>query len=144
MAMYDALLVFCKDKEIKAAFQSDAIDFRQTHPTSGALQLFLNLSFPVNGAGTGSVTFTLQDSADGSSDWKDVLGFTLAATACTGDSPQAVTLPVKHRRYLRLATTLSSGAAITAGKVTAFINDGYDLIPLDKKQGVTYFPDATA
>lgn len=142
--MYDALLVFCKEKEIKTAFQSDAIDFRQTHPTSGATNLFLTLAFPVDGAGTGNVTFTLQDSADGSADWKDVLDFTLAATACTGKSPQAISLPIKHRRYLRLATTLSQSAAITAGKVTAYVSDGFDLMPQDKPQGVTYFPDATA
>ena len=145
MAMFDSLLQLCNGKEIKTAFNTDAIDFRQAHPTTGAgaQPLYLNLVFPEDGAGTGSVTFALQDSANGSDDWKDVTSITIVGTDCKGTAPRAMALPITHRRYLRLATTLSQSAAITKGKVTAFINDGYGLPIQDKKQGVEFFKDAT-
>lgn len=145
MAMFDYLLLLCEAKPFKTAFQSDGIDFRQKHPTTGAnaTPLFLNIVFPEDGAGTGDVTFALQHSDDGSSDWSDLFSVTVKGADCKSASPQMATLPITHKRFVRLSVTPGSGAALTAGKVTAAISDGYDLPPQQAKQGVEFFADAT-
>lgn len=143
MAMFDLSLLFCTEKEFKTAFQTDAIDCRQESPTTGAnaSPFYLVLSFPTAGAGTGSVSFTLQDSADGSTGWRDVVGFTGAVAELTPSGPMALAMPVKHRRYVRLSVAPASGASITAGKVTAFINENYTLLPTARREGSEWYAD---
>lgn len=144
MAMFDLELLLAEKKALGTAFESDAIDFKQEHPTTGANggKLYLCVTFPVKAAGTGSVSFKIQDSADGTS-FADVAALTVDVADLSDGFPVALPMPLVHKRYVRLATELGTGASITAGQVTAYIGDGYELMPSAKKEGLEYFKDAT-
>ena len=131
--MFDHKLLFCEAKALNAAADSDVLDFGQEHPNLGSLaKLFVVLTFPEDGAGSGAkVAFELQDSAD-KSDFAAVSSVTLDAASCTGQV--ILPLPVRHRRYLKLKLTPSG--SVTAGKVTAVIADSFNLPPEDKIQGI--------
>lgn len=141
MAMFDLSLLLAENKEIKSAFTSDAIDFRQPRPTTGASAnpFYVVIAATEQGAGTGTVAFTLQDSADGSSDWQDVASVSVAPAALVPASTAAFAMPITHRRYVRFKIAPASGASITAGKVTAYINEGFELMPREKREGVEWY-----
>ena len=87
------------------------------------LYLFVNVSQTFTAAGAGTLTATLQDSADNSS-FADVasLGpFTLAQL--TAGRGFYVGLPIPTRRYTRVNYTVGTGP-MTAGILSAHIVDG--------------------
>lgn len=87
------------------------------------LYLMLNVSTTFTAAGAGTLTATLQDSADNSS-WADVASFgTLALAQLVAGMKYWVGLPIPTRRYLRVNYTVATGP-MTAGVVSAHIVDG--------------------
>ena len=132
--MFDLSMQLCANKSIATAITSDAYDFGQEKPNSGAWAspIYLVVHPTVAGTGTGTtnaVTFILEDSADGS---------TFAPVASLGAVPGAdikhdlaLSLPVRHRRYVRLKTSVTG---TVTGTVTAYLSNGYSL-PMDVKKG---------
>ena len=131
----DKLLELCNAQAAGTALTGTAIDLKQEHPNLGSMTPpFVMIITPAAVAGTAPITFNLQDSADGSSDWK-----TIATTTITADdfTEQAVVpLPVQHRRYLRLATTVDTSSSKTAtGTFSAVLNNVYELKRTAKVEG---------
>lgn len=125
--MIDLESVFGEGKDLAAAITSDSVDFHQDKPNSGLWdgRLFVLVCFPTVGSGTGTVTFNVQDSADNSS-----FATVLSCGPIAGTSlahPIAIPLPVEHKRYVRVTTTVSG---TVAGKASLFLADGATL-PVD-------------
>ena len=79
---------------------------------------------------------TLQDSADGKT-YADVLSSgALTAAEIAEEKGLILPLPVKHRRYLRLAFT--PGGTPTEGTATAFLSDVISLPISYRKTGVEF------
>lgn len=125
--MIDLETVFCEDKDLAAAITSDAVDFHQDKPNAGLWDgpLYVVGVFPTKGSGTGTVTVNIQDSADGST-FANVLS-SGAIKGTSLDHPIVLPLPVEHRRYLRVTTTVSG---TVAGKGSFFLADAASL-PVD-------------
>ncbi len=103
--IYDKLLSLCEDKDLATAITSSAVDLGQEKPNLGATKTpFYLIVFTSGAAGTGTVTFKVQQSDDNST-FTDLLSFTVAGTAMK--EQMAVALPIEHGRYVRLATTIS-------------------------------------
>lgn len=119
----DAELIFAKNADLKANFTSSAIDLGQKNPDLGmCTPLFLVLYPGDDGAGTGTITVNLQDSADGAS---------FATIASTGamkvaglKQDVAIAFPTSHRRYVRVTTI---GATVSAFTGTIAIADNFDV-----------------
>ena len=132
--MLDLKLVLCENKSLASAITSDTLDLVQEKPDTGTYPMFIVLLFPTAGTGAGStnaVTFKIQDSADGSTDWKDVaLTPAIGGQDCKGF--MVMPMPIKHRRYVRLASTV---AGTVTGNVTAYMSDQYPIDVDYKMQG---------
>lgn len=140
--MMDFKLVFCEAKSLASTITSEVLDFTQEMPNSGTYPLYMILRFPQAGTGAGStnsVTFKLQDSADGSSDWKDV-AVTPAIAGVDLKGVLVLPMPMKHRRYVKLVTTVEG---TVTGTVTAYISDQYP-IAVDYKIEGFHFTEPTA
>ena len=135
--MIDFEQAFCEDKSLAAAITSDPVDFHQAAPNAGGWdeRLYALAFFPTKGSGAGTVTFTLQDSADNKT-YTDVLS-TGPIVGSDLVAPVAIPLPLKHRRYLRVKTALSG---TIAGSASIFLADAANL-PMDSKvQGIDIVP----
>lgn len=126
--VYDELLSMAEDKGLGTAITSTAVDLGQGKPGSGALKPpFYALLFTKGATGAGSVTFKIQDSDDNST-FTDAVSFTLTA----GKIPEnmAIPLPLTHKRYVRLATTVTATDSNTvAGTlVKAVLHNEFELV----------------
>jgi hypothetical protein len=87
------------------------------------LYLMINVSQTFTAAGAGTLTATLQDSADNSS-WADIASLgTLSLAQLVAGMKYWVGLPIPTRRYTRVNYTVATGP-MTAGIVSAHIIDG--------------------
>lgn len=133
--MMDLALVFTEDTSLASAITSDIIDLGGKSGLGGfAKPMYLALAFPTAATGTGSVTFNVQDSANGST-----FATKLAATVAAADmkKPIYIPMPVEHEQYLRMTSTVSG---TVGGKVTAYIADG-TVIPANVKvEGMDIVP----
>lgn len=122
--MYDAELVFCRDKSVTTAITTDAVDMRTNVVTTGQKPLYLVI-FPTEdiAADTATVTFNLQASEDNQT--YTTVASTGPLTAAKLGSGVALPLPTRCGRYLRMSTT-NSTTAPTAGKITAYIFDKFN------------------
>lgn len=126
--VYDELLSMAEDKGLGTAITSTAVDLGQEKPGLGALKPpFYALLFTKGATGAGSVTFKIQDSDDNST-FTDAVSFTLTA----GKIPEnmAIPLPLTHKRYVRLATTVTATDSNTvAGTlVKAVLHNEFELV----------------
>lgn len=65
------------------------------------------------GAVTGSCAGKIQDSADGSTDWQDVTGWTFTSASAAGQ--QSITISADGcRRYIRYLGTITTGPSVMA------------------------------
>ena len=126
--VYDELLSLAENKGLGTAITGTAIDLGQEKPGLGALKpAFYALLFTSGATGAGTVTFKIQDSDDNST-FADVSSFTLTASKIPEN--MAVPLPLTHKRYVRLATTVSATESNTvAGTlVKAVLHNEFELV----------------
>jgi len=126
MIIDKALQVSSEQAVTSSAASTDVIDTGQATPDLGVADLYLVITTDeaATAAGSATVTFSLQDSADNSS-FADV-----AVTAAIGKATlvagyqHVIPLPTKLRRYLRAYYTVATGP-LTAGKFSVQIVAGY-------------------
>nr|DAG38715.1 MAG TPA: major capsid protein [Caudoviricetes sp.] len=126
--VYDELLSMAEDKSLGTAITGTAVDLGQEKPGLGALKPpFYALLFTKDAAGAGSVTFKIQDSDDNST-FTDAVSFTLTAGKIPAN--MAIPLPLQHKRYVRLATTVTATDSNTvAGTlVKAVLHNEFELV----------------
>lgn len=134
--MFDAGMILCEGKSIATAITSESYDFGQAAPASGAYADPIVVVVQAKGATTGagssnSVTFKIQDS-DNDSTFADVL----TLPAVPGEDVAAglvIPLPIKHRRYVKLVTTVTG---TVTGTIDAWLSNGYTLPMSHAKQGI--------
>lgn len=126
----DKLLQVSDDQAVTATAPStDVIDFGQTTPNTGMtdrLHMVITVGETVTATGAATVTFTVQDSANGSA-FADVVASAAVSKASLAAGAQVVIpMPVQHRRYVRLNYTVDTGP-LTAGKFSAQVVAGLQL-----------------
>lgn len=127
----DTLLDLCADKDLSAGITSNALDLGQESPNLGSLtKPFMLILMSKDAGGTGTVTFKLQDSANNST-FTDILSFT--QTGSSVPNYQVFPMPVKHRRYLKLVTTVTG--TVTGTLKLATLDQTYELPRTTKVQG---------
>lgn len=137
--MMDKQLVFCEGKAATATFQSDKIDFGHDFPTTGLNDRPLYVVVQAVGtkaAGTGTLTVSVESSADGSTGWEAAIS-SGALKADQLNAGVAIPMPIKHDRYVRLNCTAST-TALTAGTVTAYLTDAINVPMNVPKVGIEY------
>lgn len=132
MAILDKFLQYSDKQAITAtAVSTNVVDAGATKNAAigrdlGAgtpLFLAVNISQDFAASGAGTLTVTLQDSADNSS-FADVASFgTLSLAQLKAGQRYWVGLPIPTRRYTRVNYTVATGP-MTAGVVSAHIVDG--------------------
>lgn len=135
----DKLLQLCSAQDAKTALTGAALDLTQEYPNLGSLTPpFMLIVTPSGVSGTAPITFNIQDSADNSA-WNTVISFTIKADDLK--EVIAVPMPVKHRRYVRLTTTVDTTESKTAtGTFSAILNNVYDLSRTKKFEGADITP----
>lgn len=126
--VYDELLSLAENKGLGTAITGTAIDLGQEKPGLGALKpAFYALLFTSGATGAGTVTFKIQDSDDNST-FADVSSFTLTASKIPEN--MAVPLPLTHKRYVRLATTVSATTdnKVEGTLVKAVLHNEFELV----------------
>lgn len=126
--IYDELLSLAENKGLGSAVTGTAVDLGQEKPGLGALEPpFYALLFTSGATGAGSVTFKIQDSDDNST-FTDAVSFTLTAGKIPAN--MAIPLPLQHKRYVRLATTVTATDSNTvAGTlVKAVLHNEFELV----------------
>ena len=134
--MVDLEMKLCSAKSVATTFTSDAYDFRQVAPNSGAWADPVVVVIHPTKAGTGagasnSVTFVVEDSENGSSYATLVQSAAIPGADIKRDI--VIPLPVRHRQYVRLKTTV---AGTVTGTVDAYLSTGYNLPMEHKKEGI--------
>lgn len=120
--MIDYELVLAEKQDFKAAVTTKAVDLGQKTPNIGLLERALWFVFVPSdvSAGTGSVTFTLEDSEDGEA-------FTSVAAYGPIDAKKIVRdvafpFPLHHRRYVRVKTAVTGTVSTLAGTLAVADN----------------------
>lgn len=112
-----------------SAPSTDTIDFGQAKPNTGLhdrLEMVVTVGATATAAGAATVTFAIQDSADGTS-FADVLASAPVPVANLAAGAQVVIpMPVQHRRYVRLNYTVDTGP-LTGGTFSAQVVEGIQL-----------------
>lgn len=141
MACFDLEMQLCAAKSIATAITSDAYDFGQPAPNSGAWAdpIYLVIHPTVAGTGTeaatNGVTFSIDDSDDGS-DFTSILTLPAMAGADVKEDI-VIPLPVKHRQHVRLSSTIKG--TIT-GTIDAYLTTSFGLPNQYKKVGIDIVP----
>lgn len=141
MACFDLEMQLCSARSIAAAITSDAYDFGQPAPNSGAWAdpIYLVIHPTVAGTGTeaatNGVTFSIDDSDDGS-DFTSILTLPAMAGADVKEDI-VIPLPVKHRQHVRLSSTVKG--TIT-GTIDAYLTTSFGLPNQYKKVGIDIVP----
>lgn len=113
--MIDYELVLAEKQDFKAKGTTKAVDLGQKTPNIGLLERALWLVFVPSDvpAGTGSVTFTLEDSEDGKQFTPVAAYGPIAAEKIVRDV--AFPFPLHHRRYVRVTTAVTDTGSTRAG-----------------------------
>lgn len=122
----DSLLeLSIKQAVTTSATSTNVVDFGTTKPNTGnaAHNLYAVFTIPESFAG-GSLTISLQDSADGTNFANVISGVTVTATATDlkAGSQYVIPMPVSHRRYIRAYYAVTG--SMTAGKINCAIVSG--------------------
>lgn len=142
--MIDYEMVLVDNKSFVSSLTSEVIDLRQTTPNLGLQCAPLFFVFTPNETtpvGTGTITFILQDSADGST-WTDVASYG-PFTVADISKDIAFKFPMHHRRYLRVKTSISGTVTALAGSL--YVSDAFTDPAGYWRDEVTFFepnPDA--
>lgn len=149
--MMDKKLVFFEAQSAKAAITGTAVDFGQEKPTTGLNDrpLYVVVQASSDLAGTGALTVTLEESADGST-FAAVLQSAVSVDELKGGKSVALPMPLTHRRYVRVSakpSTMGSGdqaaSTITAGTATAYLSDAINVPMNTPLQGIEYITTAS-
>ena len=120
----DSLLeLSIKQAVTTSAASTNVADFGLKKPNTGnaAQNLYAVFTIPESFAG-GSLTISLQDSADGSSFANVITGVTVSTTDLKAGSQYVIPMPTSHRRYIRAYYAVTG--SMTAGKINAAIVSG--------------------
>lgn len=120
--MIDYELVLAEKQDFKAAVTTKAVDLGQKTPNIGLLERALWFVFVPSGvsAGTGSVTFTLEDSEDGKNFTSVAAYGPIVAEKIVRDV--AFPFPLHHRRYVRVKTAVTGTVSTLAGTLAVADN----------------------
>lgn len=126
--MIDYELVLAEKQDFKAAVTTKAVDLGQKTPNIGLLERALWFVFVPSvpsvpsavSAGTGSVTFTLEDSDDGKTFAPVVAYGPIVAEKIVRDV--AFPFPLHHRRYVRVTTAVTGTVTTLAGTLAVADN----------------------
>ena len=149
--MMDKKLVFFEAQSAKAAITGAAVDFGQEKPTTGLNDrpLYVVVQASADLAGTGVLTVTVEDSADGTT-FATALQAAVSVDALKGGKSAAIPMPAVHRRYVRVSakpSTTGSGdqtaSNITAGTATAYLSDALNVPTSTPLQGIEYITTAS-
>lgn len=122
----DSLLeLSIKQAVTTSAASTNVVDFGTKKPNTGnaAYNLYAVFTIPESFAG-GSLTISLQDSADGTNFANVISGVTVTVTATDlkAGSQYVIPMPVSHRRYIRAYYAVTG--SMTAGKINCAIVSG--------------------
>ena len=120
--MIDYELVLAEKQDFKAAVTTEAVDLGQKTPNIGLLERALWFVFVPSdvSAGTGSVTFTLEDSEDGENFTPVAAYGPIVAEKIVRDV--AFPFPLHHRRYVRVTTVVTDTVSTLAGTLAVADN----------------------
>lgn len=120
--MIDYELVLAEKQDFKAAVTTKAVDLGQKTPNIGLLERALWFVFVPSdvSAGTGSVTFTLEDSEDGGAFTSVAAYGPIVAKKIVRDV--AFPFPLHHRRYVRVKTAVTGTVSTLAGTLAVADN----------------------
>lgn len=120
--MIDYELVLAEKQDFKAAVTTKAVDLGQKTPNIGLLERALWFVFVPSdvSAGTGSVTFTLEDSEDGKAFTSVAAYGPIVAGEIVRDV--AFPFPLHHRRYVRVKTAVTGTVSTLAGTLAVADN----------------------
>lgn len=120
--MIDYELVLAEKQDFKAAVTTKAVDLGQKTPNIGLLERALWFVFVPSdvSAGTGSVTFTLEDSEDGENFTSVAAYGPIVAEKIVRDV--AFPFPLHHRRYVRVKTAVTDTVSTLAGTLAVADN----------------------
>lgn len=123
--MIDYELVLAEKQDFKAAVTTKAVDLGQKTPNIGLLERALWFVFVPSAvsAGTGSVTFTLEDSDDGTTFAPVVAYGPIVAEKIVRDV--AFPFPLHHRRYVRVTTAVTGTGTVTTLAGTLAVADNF-------------------
>lgn len=135
--MRDISLEFCSGKSVASAFSSDALDFKQANPNIGTWneKFVLEVIPTVAGTGTGTVTFSLEESENGTTFTKAATYAPIVGTSLKG--PKIFALPLVHGRYLRLSAAVSG---TVTGTITAYLTNDFHNMKVQEVEGFEVFP----
>lgn len=120
--MIDYELVLAEKQDFKTSVTTKAVDLGQKTPNIGLLERALWFVFVPSAvsAGTGLVTFTLEDSEDGE-DFTSVAAYgPIVAEKIVRDV--AFPFPLHHRRYVRVKTAVTGTVSTLAGTLAVADN----------------------
>lgn len=112
-----------------SAATTDVIDFGTTNPNTGMsdlLKMVFTVSAAVTAAGAGTVTFSIQDSADNSSFADVAVTAAIGKASLPAGAQVIIPMPVTHRRYVRGYFTIGTGP-LTGGTFSAQVVTGIQL-----------------
>lgn len=120
--MIDYELVLAEKQDFKAAVMTKAVDLGQKTPNIGLLERALWFVFVPSdvSVGTGSVTFTLEDSEDGENFTSVAAYGPIVAGKIVRDV--AFPFPLHHRRYVRVKTAVTGAVSTLAGTLAVADN----------------------
>lgn len=120
--MIDYELVLAEKQDFKAAVTTKAVDLGQKTPNIGLLERALWFVFVPSAvsAGTGFVTFTLEDSEDGNNFTSVAAYGPIVAEKIVRDV--AFPFPLHHRRYVRVKTAVTGTVTTLAGTLAVADN----------------------
>ena len=120
--MIDYELVLAEKQDFNAAVTTKAVDLGQKTPNIGLLERALWLVFVPSAvsAGAGSVTFTLEDSEDGTNFTSVAAYGPIVAEKIVRDV--AFPFPLHHRRYVRVTTVVKDTVSTLAGTLAVADN----------------------
>lgn len=120
--MIDYELVLAEKQDFTVAVTTEAVDLGQKTPNIGLLERALWFVFVPSdvSAGTGSVTFTLEDSEDGKKFTSVAAYGPIVAEKIVRDV--AFPFPLHHRRYVRVTTAVTSSVSTLVGTLAVADN----------------------
>jgi len=126
MIIDKALQVSNEQAVTASAASTDAIDFGQVTPDLGLsdrANMVITVDASATAAGAATVTFSVQDSADGSAFADVAVTAAIGKASLTAGKQIIIPMPTSLRRYCRVYYSVATGP-LTAGKFSAQLVTG--------------------
>ena len=126
MIIDKALQVSNEQAVTASAASTDAIDFGQVTPDIGLsdrANMVITVDASATAAGAATVTFSVQDSADGSAFADVAVTAAIGKASLTAGKQIIIPMPTSLRRYCRVYYSVATGP-LTAGKFSAQVVTG--------------------